>query len=911
VPVPALAHDGEDLTDLQPGGSGVQPPAADTAPAPPGPSQKGLTVGRFLVVQEHAHGGMSEVFRASDAELQRQVALKCLKAPFADHEESRQRFLREAEITAQLEHPGIVPIYGLVHDAHGRPWYAMRFIDGASLYEAIRNYHREQRGDVVAFRQLLQRYLSVCQTVAYAHSKGVIHRDLKPHNVLLGAYGETLVVDWGLARAADEPPATPAREQAATLPASPTATTATYQGMVLGTPAYMSPEQAQGRWERVGPASDIYSLGVVLYALLTGKTPMEGQTWQQYLPRLMLGRIRPPRQLDRAVPGPLEAICLKAMAPQPADRYASALELAAEVERYLADEPVRAYREPLAERGRRWVRQHRTLVGAGLAVLLVALLCLGGATLLLGEAYEQERTAKEQEAAQRAHAVAAEQQAKRAQQQEAQQRAAAEAAEKAARKAETEAKAAQQQAEAVTRFMVDAFHNLDSSRKGSELKVVEVLDAALAGLQRDFKSDPLLRARLLEAIGQAYLGLGEAKSAVPVFEQVKQLRLAQLGLEHPDTLSSMNGLAMAYDDAGRPEEALALYEQTFKLRQQKLGADHADTLQSMNNLANAYLAAGRREEALTLYEQTLQLRQQKLGLEHPDTLQSMHNLAHAYYTAHRMPEALALYEKTLDMRKQKLGADHPETLNTMSNLAGAYLAAGRFEDAVVLGERALKLRQQKLGIDNPDTLQSMNNLAIAYHATGRFVDAMAQHEQTLKLRQHKLGTDHPDTLQSMKNLAFAYFQARRFADAEVLLAAWLARQRPKLPADDLSVAHRLKVLGECQVLQRKFAEAESNLRDSLDIYRKQQSTVASFYETQGLLGAALAGQRRFAAAEPLLLAAYWQLTMQENSLKGVSQRLLRTGLERIVDLYQSWGRHEEAEKWRMVRDGMPPARVRR
>jgi tetratricopeptide (TPR) repeat protein/tRNA A-37 threonylcarbamoyl transferase component Bud32 len=886
VPVPALAQDGDDLTDLQPGGSGMQPPAADTAPAPPGPSQKGLTVGRFVVVQEHAHGGMSEVFRASDAELQRQVALKCLKAPFADHEESRQRFLREAEITAQLEHPGIVPIYGLVHDAHGRPWYAMRFIDGASLYEAIRQYHREQRGDVVAFRQLLQRFLSVCQTVAYAHSKGVIHRDLKPHNVLLGTYGETLVVDWGLARAADEPPGTEARSQAATLPASPTATTATYQGMVLGTPAYMSPEQGQGRWERVGPASDIYSLGVVLYALLTGQTPMEGQTWQQYLPQLMLGRIRPPRQLDGAVPAPLEAICLKAMALQPADRYGSALELAAEVERYLADEPVRAYREPLAERGRRWVRQHRTLVGGGLAVLVVALLCLGGATLLLGEAYKQERAAKEQEAAQRA---------------------AAEEAEKAARKAEMAAKAAQQQAEAVTRFMVEAFHNLDSSRKGSELKVVEVLDAALAGLQHDFKGDPLLRARLLEAIGQAYLGLGEAKSAVPVFEQVRQLRLSHLGPEHTDTLSSTNGLAMAYDDAGRPQEALALYEQTLKLRQQKLGADHADTLQSMNNLANAYLAAGRREEALALYEQTLQLRQQKLGAAHPDTLQSMHNLAHGYYSADRMQEALALYEKTLALRKQKLGADHPETLNTMSNLAGAYVAAGRFEDAVALGEAALKLRQQKLGIDHPDILQSMNNLAIAYHATGRFFDAMALHEQTLKQRQRKLGADHPDTLQSMNNLAFAYFQAWRFADAEVLLAVWLAKQRPKLLADDTSVAHHLKVLGECQVRQRKFAEAESNLRDSLNIYRKQQPQSAPRYDAEGLLGAALTGQRRFAAAEAVLLAAYERLKMQQSSLKGTRKVPLWTVLKRVVDLYEAWGRHDEAVKWRAMFDGTVPA----
>src|SRR5262249_23567156 len=248
------------------------------------------------------------------------------------------------------------------------------------LQEAIARFHEtDEAGCGLALRQLLGRFVAVCNTIAYAHSRGVVHRDLKPANIMLGDYGETLVIDWGLAkRLGDFGGARPPDEDGAPLPVGDGSDGGTATGDVLGTPAFMSPEQGAGRHDAVGPASDIYGLGATLYALLTNRPPFDGDSLAELLQRVQRGDFPPPRQLRPETPRALEAICLKAMAREPAARYATALDLAAEVERWLADEPVRAYREPWTGRARRWVRRHRTLVASVMSALLLALL-LGGA----------------------------------------------------------------------------------------------------------------------------------------------------------------------------------------------------------------------------------------------------------------------------------------------------------------------------------------------------------------------------------------------------------------------------------------------------------------------------------------------------------------------------------------------------
>ena len=361
-------------------------PAPDTGP-------------RFTILGPHAEGGLGRVHLARDEQLRRTVALKEIRPERASDPRIRQRFLNEAEITGQLEHPGIVPVYALERDSSRGPVYAMRFIQGRTLGDAIEAHHK--RPTALGLRELLQRFIRVCQTVAYAHSKGVIHRDLKPDNVMLGDYGETLIVDWGLAKrlgdrddsfdavaepptaASDVPPVGLAQTVLAPTDRVAGSGQLTAAGTVMGTPAYMAPEQACG--EQLSPAADVYALGAVLFTVLTGKAPYRGSNTIEVLRKVAAGELR-----DVAVaPRALNAIYIKAMARDPRLRYLTAAELARDVECWLADEPVGAYREPWLDRTGRWARRHRTLV-TSLGVAVVLLLAAG-----VGTAWWRSRVALE------------------------------------------------------------------------------------------------------------------------------------------------------------------------------------------------------------------------------------------------------------------------------------------------------------------------------------------------------------------------------------------------------------------------------------------------------------------------------------------------------------------------------------
>jgi serine/threonine protein kinase len=336
---------------------------------------------RFQVLRAHAEGGLGVVYVARDEELHREVALKQIKERYCHDGDSQTRFVAEAEITGGLEHPGIVPVYGLGKDEHGRPYYAMRFIRGESLRDAVDRFHqagaagpgRDRGQSELELRRLLGQFIDVCEAIAYAHSRGVVHRDLKPANIMLGRYGETLVVDWGLAKAVgrDEVAARASPGELTLRPSSGSDAAMTASGAALGTPAFMSPEQAAGRLDDLGPPSDVYGLGATLYYLLTGRAPFKGGDLQNLLSAVQQGAFPPPRQVTRSVPVALEAICLKAMARHPADRYASAQALAGDIEHWMADEPVSAYREGPPARLARWARRHRSTVVLGIAALVL------------------------------------------------------------------------------------------------------------------------------------------------------------------------------------------------------------------------------------------------------------------------------------------------------------------------------------------------------------------------------------------------------------------------------------------------------------------------------------------------------------------------------------------------------------
>ncbi len=397
-----------------PGPDSTCPPPSATDPfktTPPGVSDENASVGsmepgvardaaaaryfvaeqRFRVLRPMAAGGLGEVLLAYDEVFGREVALKQIRAHVGLDPRMQERFLVEALITGNLEHPGIVGVYAIGRDSHGQPFYVMRLIRGESLRDAIQRYHhgvgagRDSGERTLALRKLLNRLVDVCNAIAYAHSRGVLHRDIKPANIMVGKYGETLVVDWGLAKrlyrapaAGDHGPRVPGLHQLD--PAEMTAS-----GIVVGTPAYMSPEQAEGRQDLLEPTSDVYSLGATLYHLLTGRVPIEHRSSvAEVIQAAIRGEFPPPRQLLPSVDPTLEAICLKAMAFDPENRYATARALADDLERWLADEPVTAYRDPPARALSRWLAHHPSVLIRGLGVVVTLLILALSALALAG-----------------------------------------------------------------------------------------------------------------------------------------------------------------------------------------------------------------------------------------------------------------------------------------------------------------------------------------------------------------------------------------------------------------------------------------------------------------------------------------------------------------------------------------------
>jgi serine/threonine protein kinase len=367
---------------------------------------------RFQRIRPHAQGGIGQVWVARDSELQRDVALKEIQPRYAERADHRSRFVLEAEITGNLEHPGIVPVYSLGRNPDGRPYYAMRFIQGESMLVAIRRFHTARREQLnqpktdqrpawgIEFRQLLRRFLDVCDAIDYAHSRGVIHRDLKPANIMLGRYGETLVVDWGLAKVVGTTDVIVEQGNGSAEPGlsggSITATQDTVFGTTIGTPSYMSPEQAKGAIDELGPRSDVYSLGATLYELLTGEVPFTGKRVGEIIEKVLKGEFPRPRSHDRTLPAPLEAICVQALAHDPAERYPSVRCLAQDLEHWLADEPVSAYPEQRLERLTRWLRRHRTWTYAAAAALVGIALAATIGVVVVDQARRREEVVRKE-----------------------------------------------------------------------------------------------------------------------------------------------------------------------------------------------------------------------------------------------------------------------------------------------------------------------------------------------------------------------------------------------------------------------------------------------------------------------------------------------------------------------------------
>lgn len=837
-------------------------------------AQEPTNATRFQILRPHAEGGLGKVFVARDGELNREVALKEIQPHYAHDGLARARFTVEAEITGRLEHPGIVPVYGLGAYADGRPYYAMRFIRGESLKEAINRYHDPERAKqstaserAVELHQLLGRFIDVCQAVQYAHDRGVLHRDLKPANVMLGKYGETLVVDWGLAKAEGKSVVeAPHHDESQLVPASGSAVEPTQMGTMVGTLQYMSPEQAIGRMDLVGPATDVFALGATLYHLLTGQAPYQSKSRDELIAAVRDARFPPPRQILHSTPVALEAICLKALAADPAARYTSPGELLKDVERWLAEEPVSAHPETLAEQSKRWQRKNPKLVGGVKAAIAIAIvgLCIGASFMRDMNGRLAQANRELEQACRRAYEgmVAANEERERNRQ--------------------------------TMRFLSTALGNLQTGEDGRQISAATLLARATDQADAEFDHDPELKSRILEILTTALGGLGLTDEAIAGLQRKLAETRRHCPASDPRAIDCVNDLARAYLAAGRSAEAIQVLEQHAAAPTVTQVRHRAPVHPSPSNLSTNQ---GGGTDGLSLLDSEL-LRhhaEKHEGLDIDDPLVMLDRHATTHLAKGQWDQAITVKEAAVRIATATRGRKSQPTASRLLELALLYEHAGRAQPAIPLSEEAWQLETELHGPDSRLTWQAMDTVGNAYRLAGRLSEAIPLLEKATRLLAAQ-EPNSPATLEGQGILALAYRDANRLAEAHTLAAAVHEKcQKVDGPAQRLSMQSAFH-LATILVLQDKTAEAIQLCEQTIENQTNRlgddhPDTLA----TQLWLGRAHTRAQDFEAAEALLLRL--QEKIAEAPL-GTRWQCQADCLQFLAELYTAWEQPDEAEKWR-------------
>ncbi|MFG0276140.1 MAG: tetratricopeptide repeat protein, partial [Phycisphaerales bacterium] len=881
------------------------------APATPAPSRHvdraaggeeiGQQIGAFKLLERLGEGGFGTVYLAQQEEpVRRRVALKIIKLGM-DTRQVIARFEAERQALAMMDHAGIAKVLDAGATATGRPYFVMELVRGIP----VTDYCDRHKLDAKARLEL---FIEICHAVPHAHQKGVIHRDLKPSNILVAEQDDkplAKVIDFGIAKA------TSARLGNQTV--------YTQQRQLIGTPAYMSPEQADMSGLDIDTRSDIYSLGVILYEILTGAVPVDDDTLQHATfdqvsrilrefepskPSTLVRKRGDTRagaearrgptaaHLARELKGDLDWIVMKAIEKDRARRYETANALAMDIERHLRNEPVLAGPPSPVYKFGKFARRNRVALAAASVVFLALVGGLTAAAIGFRSA-----------SIERDRAVAA----------------------------RVEAEQARDESEAVTSFLSGMLAAVDPGNSGRDVAVRDVLDVASASIEAALDDNPLVEARLRETMGRTYLELGLIDDAARHLPAAYEIRRSQLGAKDPDTLAALSAMARlaaargdypqarrlieeslnaaSQDEArvldathqlavidflqARYEPAEAGFRRALEGREALLGPEDRDTLESTRGLARLYREMGRWAEAEPLLVRTLEAQERTLGAEHPETLRTLADLAWLAFRLGNMERTESLYTRTLGATERVLGPDHPVTLGVAADFAQALTDAGRYDQAgAILADRLERFRRV-LGADHPDTISSLAALGMVKRRQGDIEGAAAMLDEARALSETALGATHPSTLTTLVNLANVRLEQNRLADAEALLQRALAGQRTALGDDHIdAIATRITL---ASVLSRmgRSAEAETMYRDAIAACKAalgpdHRNTLVATVN----LAILLRGDGQYDEAEALYRDA---IGIMERTMGTTHPARLRT-MNNLAELLAAVGRLDEAER---------------
>jgi serine/threonine protein kinase len=743
---------------------------ADDAAAGPRPQ----VIGPYRLIRELGVGGMGEVWLAEQTEpVRRLVALKLIRAGMYDFALA-QRFQAERQSAAIMDHPAIAKVFDAGATPAGQPYFAMEYVDGLPI-----THYCDRKG--LGIRERLRLFIQVCEGVQHAHQKAIIHRDLKPSNIIVVEVdGKPCprIIDFGLAKAM--------------APASPEQTLFTRYGDFLGTPGYMSPEQADPDSPDIDTRADVYSLGVLLYELLTGSLPFDSTDFKRKKVDELLRQLRETdprrpsskvnanretasaraaargvelRHLVKVLRGDLDSINLKALERDRERRYGSAFQLAADIERHLDDRPVLARPASMAYRFGKYVRRNRAAVAVAVGILAVL-----GASVII-QALELRRITRERDRADR-----------------------------------------------IADFMTNMFKVSDPSQaRGNSITAREILDKAAKDVDSGLTRDPELQAYMMYNMGSVFKNLGLYDRAIELLTRSLQIRNRVLGPNNADSLKSLNTLAKTMYLEGRYAEAERLFGRALENRRRILGSAHPDTLQSQSDLAENLSMQGRYNEATKLRQDTYIIRRKILGPEHAATLDSMGNLAISLDDEGRFTDSERLWRETLAARRRVLGPDHPATLDTMNNLALVLEKEDRYAEAEQLARETVERRRTILGPEHPDTLDAMNNLARFFGEQRRYADCEKQLLAILEIQRRVIGPENPDTLHTISDLAATISSEGRYPEAEKLQRELLDRRKRVLGPEAPDTLQTETSLSTTLTHERRYESAERLLSEALGI----------------------------------------------------------------------------------------------